>query len=68
MNAARLNFSHGSHEEHAVRIDRVRRISDELGIPCAVVLDTQGPEIRTGRLKEGKVTLVQGEEIVLTRD
>lgn len=68
MNAARLNFSHGSHEEHAVRIDRVRRISDELGIPCAVVLDTQGPEIRTGRLEEGKVTLVQGEEIVLTRD
>ena len=68
MNAARLNFSHGSHSEHAARIERVRNISNELKLPCAIILDTQGPEIRTGRLSEGKVALKQGETIVLSHD
>ena len=48
MNVARFNFSHGSHEYHRTMIGRVRSISDELGIPIAIMLDTKGPEVRTG--------------------
>ena len=54
MNVARFNFSHGSYEEHAERIALVRQVSEQLGIPVALVLDTKGPEIRTGLLKDGK--------------
>jgi pyruvate kinase len=52
MNVARFNFSHGSHEEHKARMDRVKRISFELGMPVALMLDTKGPEIRTGLVDE----------------
>ena len=45
LNVARLNFSHGTHEEHQVRIDRIKKVSQELGIPVAIMLDTKGPEI-----------------------
>lgn len=68
MNVARLNFSHGSHEEHAARIQRIKEVRKELGIPVAIMLDTKGPEIRTGDLSEGKVDLVAGEEVTLTTD
>jgi pyruvate kinase len=54
MNVARLNFSHGSHEEHAARISRIKEVRKELGIPVAIMLDTKGPEIRTGELSAGK--------------
>ena len=67
MDVARLNFSHGTHEEQAVRIDRVKRVRDKLGTPTAIMLDTKGPEIRTGLLAGGQpVELVAGNTIALT--
>ena len=69
MNVARFNFSHGSHEYHRAGVERVRRISEELGIPVAILLDTKGPEIRTGELEDHqKVTLTTGDEVVITTD
>ena len=69
MNVARFNFSHGSHEEHAERIALVREVAAELGVPVALMLDTKGPEIRTGVLKEGKkVQLEQGKDFTLYTD
>ncbi len=68
MNVARLNFSHGSHEEHAARIQRIKEVRKELGIPVAIMLDTKGPEIRTGELTAGKVELVAGEKVTLTTE
>lgn len=66
MNVARFNFSHGSYEEHAERIALVRQVSEQLGIPVALMLDTKGPEIRTGLLKDSKkVSLEQGKEFTL---
>ena len=69
MNIARLNFSHGTHETHRASIERVRRISGELGIPVAVLLDTKGPEIRTGMVEnDGKVTIKKGDAVVISTD
>lgn len=67
MNVARFNFSHGSYDEHHGRIERVRRISKELGMPVGILLDTKGPEVRTGLLEGGqKVTVNTGDKIVVT--
>lgn len=67
MNVARFNFSHGSHEYHRRNIERVRHISEELGIPVAILLDTKGPEIRTGELVNHRpVTLQAGARVVVT--
>lgn len=67
MNVARFNFSHGSHAYHRQNIERVRSISEELGIPVAIMLDTKGPEVRTGLLEGGqKVTVNTGDKIVVT--
>lgn len=69
MDIARLNFSHGTHAEHAKRIARLRRVCAQVGSPCAVLLDTKGPEIRTGALVGGKaVSLNAGDELVLTEE
>ena len=68
MNVARLNFSHGIHEEHKVKIDRIKALREKLGLPVAILLDTKGPEIRTGKLEEGSVALVAGNEVVLTTE
>jgi len=68
MNVARLNFSHGTHEEHGQRIQNVREAVKITNKPVAIMLDTKGPEIRTGLLKEGKITLETGKEIVLTTE
>ena len=69
MDIARFNFSHGTHEEHQVRIDMVKNLREELNIQVALLLDTKGPEIRTGLLKDGKkVTLTTGQEFVLTTE
>ena len=67
MNVARFNFSHGSHEEQRARMERVKRISGELGIPVGILLDTKGPEIRTGFLEgHAKVALEPGSTVTVT--
>ena len=58
MDVARFNFSHGDYEEHQGRLELLKEVRKELDIPVAALLDTKGPEIRTGQLKDGsKVTL-----------
>ena len=66
MNVARFNFSHGSHEEQKERMDRLKAMREKCGKPVAMLLDTKGPEIRTGIFEEGKVTLEPGQQFVLT--
>ena len=68
LDVARFNFSHGNHEEQKERMDMVKKISKEVGKPIGLMLDTKGPEVRTGDLKEGKVQLVEGEETVITTE
>jgi len=68
MNVARLNFSHGSHEEHRKRLECVRQAALELSANVSIMLDTKGIEIRTGRLEGGGATLVAGEGFVLYQD
>ena len=69
MDVARFNFSHGSHEEHKKRYLQLREVAEEAGIPIAALLDTKGPEIRTGILKDGKkISLKEGQEFVLTTE
>lgn len=68
MNVARLNFSHGSHAEHAERMKRIRQAAKEEGKVVAILLDTKGPEIRTGELKLPEVELVTGNSITLTTE
>jgi len=67
MDIARFNFSHGDYEEQIGRIQLLKSVREELNLPIAMLLDTKGPEIRTGLLKdEKKVTLLEGKEYVLT--
>ncbi|XP_059649947.1 pyruvate kinase, cytosolic isozyme-like [Cornus florida] len=69
MNVARFNFSHGSHSYHLETLNNLRIAMNNTGILCAVMLDTKGPEIRTGFLKDGKpIQLRQGEEITISTD
>ena len=65
MDVARINFSHGTHEEAKVKMDRIKKIREELDIPVAILLDTKGPEIRIKDFKDGKVTLVEGQKFTL---
>ena len=62
MNVARLNFSHGSHEEHKERIKNIREVSRKLKLPIAILLDTKGPEFRIKTFADGKVTLKAGDK------
>lgn len=67
MDIARFNFSHGDHEEQKARFDLLKSVRDEMKKPIAILLDTKGPEIRTGLLENGgKVVLKEGEEFILT--
>ena len=68
MDAARFNFSHGSHEEHKARIDLVKKVSKEMNAPIALILDTKGPEIRVGDFAEKKVELKEGQTFTLFKD
>jgi len=63
MNVARLNFSHGSHEEHAGRIHLIREVAQKLNKPVGILLDTKGPEIRTHNMKNGELHLTAGQVI-----
>ncbi|WP_278925453.1 pyruvate kinase [Staphylococcus auricularis] len=66
MNVARLNFSHGDHDEHKTRIDRIRKISKKLGQTVAILLDTKGPEIRTHNMQNGAIELEKGSEVTVS--
>ncbi len=68
MDCARFNFSHGTHTEQAERIERVRRVSAELGIPIALLMDTKGPEIRLKDFKGGSAVLKEGQSFTLDTD
>jgi pyruvate kinase len=69
MDIARFNFSHGNHEEQKTRMDLLKKVRKELKLPIAILLDTKGPEIRTGLLKDGqKVNLVEGDTFTLTTE
>lgn len=67
VNVARLNFSHGSHEEHKIKIDRIKKLRREMDLPIGIMLDTKGPEIRLGDVY-GEVTLEIGDEFILTSE
>ena len=66
LNVCRFNFSHGSHEEHKERMDLVKKVREELGQPVAILLDTKGPEIRTGNFDEPEVLLEEGQKFTIT--
>lgn len=66
MNVARLNFSHGTHEEHLVPINNIKKVRKKLGMPIAIMLDTKGPEYRIGIFKNGKEILADGDTFVFT--
>lgn len=66
MNVARLNFSHGTHEEHLAKIKTIRRIRRKLNVPVAIMLDTKGPEIRTGNFKVDEIFLKPDDIFTLT--
>ena len=66
MNAARFNFSHGTHESHLAQLNKLKRVRDELGRPVAAILDTKGPEIRICAFPSGPVTLKRGDTFTLT--
>lgn len=66
MNVARLNFSHGSHEEHKGRIDTIRKVAKRLDKIVAILLDTKGPEIRTHNMKDGIIELERGNEVIVS--
>ncbi len=66
MNVARLNFSHGNHEDHAEVFRRIRDTSEKLNKPITIIQDLQGPKIRTGDLENGQVELKPGQKLLLT--
>ena len=68
MNAARFNFSHGTHESHLAQLNKLKRVRDELGRPVAAILDTRGPEIRIRSFPAGPITLKQGDHFTLTTE
>ena len=68
MNVARLNFSHGTHEEHQKKFDLIKQVREKLELPIAIMLDTKGPEYRIGTFKDGKVKIEDGAEFTFTTE
>jgi len=66
FDVARLNMSHGSHKEHQVKIDRIKKLNKKLNKHVGIMLDTKGPEVRLGDFEDDKAILVQGSEFILT--
>ncbi len=66
LNVARLNFSHGTHEEHQKKIDMIKSVREELNLPIAIMLDTKGPEYRICTFRDGKITLRDGDDFTFT--
>ena len=68
MNVARLNFTHGTYEEHQRRIDAIKKVRKELNLPVAIMLDTKGPEFRIKTFSDGKIFLEDGDKFTFTTD
>ncbi|HEY5562108.1 MAG TPA: pyruvate kinase [Clostridiaceae bacterium] len=68
MDVARINFSHGTHEEQLVRVEKLKKLRKKLGLPIPLILDTKGPEIRLGKFEKGEANLIEGEEFVLVNE
>lgn len=68
LNVCRFNFSHGSHEEQKARMDTAKKVREKLNLPIALLLDTKGPEIRTGNFADPEVLLEQGSQFIITMD
>ena len=68
MNVARFNFSHGTYDDHQRRMDVVKEVRDELGLPIAIMLDTKGPEYRIKTFEKGKIQLSDGDSFTFTSD
>ena len=68
MNVARLNFSHGSHDEHQKKIDLIKATREKLDMPIAIMLDTKGPEYRIGTFENGRIKLDDGDSFIFTTD
>lgn len=66
MNVARLNFSHGNFEEHGNRIKNIRKAAEQTGQTVAILLDTKGPEIRTGKFENGEATIEKGQDVSIS--
>ena len=66
MDVARLNFSHGTHDEHAARVHLIRELSKELNKPITVLQDLQGPKLRVGNISGGQTNLITGDTILLS--
>ncbi len=66
MDIARLNFSHGTHQEHLRKIERIRKVSGDIGKPVAIMQDLQGPKIRIGTFKNPPINLKQGDKFTIT--
>ena len=68
LDVARLNFSHGDHQEHAENVERIRTAAKQLDRPITILADLQGPKLRVGEMVEGGVALEQGGEAILTTE
>ena len=68
MNVARLNFPHGTHEDHLQKINTIKKVRTELGLPVAIMLDTKGPEYRIRAFENGSVNLKPGDEFIFTTE
>ena len=68
MNVARLNFSHGTYPEHQKKIDLIKEVRSELGVPLGIMLDTKGPEYRIRTFQNGKITVCEGDTFTFTTD
>ena len=66
MNVARLNFSHGDYDGHEKKLKLIRRVERSVKKPIAALLDTKGPEIRTGHMQNGEIQLVQGAKVIVS--
>ncbi len=68
MNVVRLNFSHGTHEDHLKKIEMIRKVREEKKVPLPILLDTKGPEFRIKTFKNGKITLHDGDTFIFTTE
>lgn len=68
MNVARLNFSHGTHEEHLKKFELLKKVRDKLDLPIPIMLDTKGPEYRIGTFENHRITLKDGDRFIFTSD